>query len=164
MSEYVIPIKVHNEEKLYTPFDYSGLSFSSELTEYLTDAVANRKIGEKVSIDLISDAGVDVNRFQNAYNNLMDKLKQRNQRELVKCNIAAIRLLLIGIVFIVLGLTLAPKLNDILAAIISTIGSFSVWEASAHWIEALPELRKNKRILATLSQCEIRKNEVNNNG
>ena len=44
----------------------------------------------------------------------------------------------------------------IIAAIISTIGSFSVWEASAKWIETLPELKKKERILNLLSEAEMR--------
>ena len=64
--------------------------------------------------------------------------------------------MIIGAIFIVIGIAFAPKMNEVAAAIISTIGSFSVWEASAQWIEALPALRKKDRILGMLSGAEFR--------
>lgn len=66
------------------------------------------------------------------------------------------RLLGIGVLFIVLGILIAGQVNSVMAAIISTIGSFSVWEASAVWIETLPSLRKKERLLRRLAEAEIR--------
>ena len=68
----------------------------------------------------------------------------------------SIRLLIIGILFIVIGISSSNHVNPVIAAIVSTIGSFSVWEASAEWIETLPALRKKEKVLKRIADAEIR--------
>lgn len=156
MTNFIIPIQVQDEPSLYSPFDPSGLSLSEELTAYLNDYVEDRRLGEKVCFELHTRGEIGAERFRKACLVYLQKLQKRNKREIVKCSAGALRLLLIGVAFILLGLVLAPKLNEVLAAIVSTIGSFSVWEASAQWIEVLPALRKKDRILTLLSDAEFK--------
>ncbi len=156
MSDFIIPLSIQDEQTLYSSFDPSGLSLSSEITDYLSDYIEERRLGERVCLEVTTDSTFDTERFRKAYLLFMQKQQRRNRREIVSCNLNAVRLLLIGIIFIVIGIVFAPKMKEIIAAIISTIGSFSVWEASAHWIEALPELRKKERVLNLLSEAEMR--------
>ncbi len=156
MSEFIIPIKEDNEDDLFASFDPSGLSLSGEVTEYREDYMEDRRPGERVCIEVATDKPFDTERFRKAYLLFIQKLQRRNRRDIIKCNISAIRLLIIGVVFIVIGIAFASKMNEVVAAIISTIGSFSVWEASAQWIETLPALRKKDRILGMLSGAELR--------
>lgn len=156
MSEFVIPIRIRDEQALYAPFDPAGLSFSGKFTDYLSGAIPDRKPGERVLFEITSDGPFDGERFQNAYALLISTLRRRNRRDMAKCHLSAVRLLLIGILFIMIGLALAPKLKEILAAIISTIGSFSVWEAAARWIETLPALIRKEKVLNVLEKAAIR--------
>ena len=48
MGEFIIQVKVMEEKDLFTEFDPSGLSFSSDLAEYMVDYVEDRKLGERV--------------------------------------------------------------------------------------------------------------------
>ena len=48
------------------------------------------------------------------------------------------------------------RVNPVIGTIVSTIGSFSVWEASAVWIKTLPVLRGRRMVLKKLSTAEIR--------
>ena len=50
---------------------------------------------------------------------------------------------------------MAGRGGPVLAAIISTIGSFSIWEAAAIWLEDMPSLRKRERALAVYRRAEI---------
>ena len=156
MSEFVIPIKAENENDLYATFDPSGLSLSGDVTDYLSDYMTARRPGERVCIEVTAAGPFDPERFREAYLLFVQKLQHRSRREIVKCNVSAIRLLLIGVVFIVIGIIFSAKMGEVIAAIISTIGSFAVWEASAQWIETLPALRKRDRILSMLSGAEMR--------
>lgn len=67
-----------------------------------------------------------------------------------------VRLLLIGVLFIIIGILSGNHMPAIASAIISTIGSFAVWEASAIWIETLPVLRKRERVLNMLAGSGFR--------
>ena len=76
----------------------------------------------------------------------VEKLSRRTHREIVRRNLNAVRLLLIGVLFIIIGILSGNHMPAIASAIISTIGSFAVWEASAIWIETMPVLRKRERV------------------
>ena len=155
-GEFVIPIRVRDENDLFSEFDPSGLSLSSDLTEYLGDYVEDRKLGERVCFEIRSDTRPDMERTRKAILLFIEKLSRRNRREIRRNQANFLRLLVIGILFIVMGIALAGRMNTVLAAIISTIGSFSVWEASAIWIETLPVLRAKDRVLKSFAEAEIR--------
>ncbi len=156
MGEFIIPVKVMEEKDLFTEFDPSGLSFSSDLAEYMVDYVEDRKLGERVCIEIQSTTEPDMERFIKAFLLFVEKYSKRNRREIIRNRMNSVRLFVIGIIFIVIGIVSANQINSVIAAIISTIGSFSVWEASAVWIEILPELRKKERLLNMFAEAEIR--------
>lgn len=156
MGEFMIPIHVREEQDLYSAYDPSGLSFSSDLKEYLSDCVEDRKPGESVCLEIQSDADLDIERLRKTFLLFIEKLSRRNRREMVRSRVKSIRLLGIGVLFIVIGIISANHINSVIAAIISTIGSFSVWEASAQWIEVILALRKRDRILNKLAEAELR--------
>ncbi len=155
MREFIIPIYVREEEELYSAFEPSGLTQSSSLTDYLVDYVEDRKPGETVRIDLIANAEINDGRFRESYAGLLRKLQDRNKRDMLKCNIRAARMMIIGILFILVGLVSASQIREIPTVVISTIGSFSVWEASAECIEVLPSLLKKDRILKRMADAGI---------
>lgn len=156
MGEFIIPINVGEEKDMYTEYDPSGLSFSSNLTDYLSDYVEDRKLGERVCVEIRSDAEPDMEKIRKAFLLFIEKFSRRNRREIRRNQVNSMRLLLIGILFIVIGIVSASRINSVEAAIISTIGSFSVWEASAVWIETLPSLKKRERLLNMFAEAEIR--------
>lgn len=156
MGEFIIPINVGEEKDMYTEYDPSGLSFSSNLTDYLSDYVEDRKLGERVCVEIRSDAEPDMEKIRKAFLLFIEKLSRRNRREIRRNQVNSMRLLLIGTLFIVIGIVSASRINSVAAAIISTIGSFSVWEASAVWIETLPSLKKRERLLNMFAEAEIR--------
>lgn len=75
---------------------------------------------------------------------------------MAKCHLSAVQLLLIGILFILIGLAFAPKLKEVIAAIISTVCSFSIWEAAAEWIETFPALIRKEKVLNVLEKAAFR--------
>ena len=155
MSKLTIPIRINEEEELYSPFDPSGLTLSNDLEDYLEKQLENRKPGEDVSIEIVAHVRIDSRRFREAYTQLFQKLQTRNKREMAESHIRAARLLTIGILFILIGIIFAPQIREIPAAVISTIGSFSIWEASAEWIEIFPALRKKERVLKRMADADI---------
>ena len=97
MKTFCIPIKVEDESDLYDRFLPSGLSFSGELVDYLTDYIEDRKTGEKICIELHAAKEPDMERFRNTYNAYISKLIQRNKRETTKVDLQALMFLAMGI-------------------------------------------------------------------
>ena len=156
MGEFIIPVYIDDEQDIYSRFDPDGLTFGSELIDYLTDYLEDRGFGEKVTLQIHATEKFDAKRFETAYRNFIDKHKGRVEREIKLRTANAIRLMIIGVAFVIIGLVFAKGMNQVLAFIISTTGSFSVWQSAAIWIELLPVLRKKKIIIYKLLNSELR--------
>ena len=162
MNTFCIPIRVDDEADLYDRFLPSGLSFSGELVDYLTDYLEDRRTGEKVCIELHAASEPDMERFRNTYNAYIHKLIHRNKRETRKVDLQAIMFLAMGIAFVVLGLVLADRIDRIATEILAAGGSFALWGAIAAFLETLPTLRYKTKLLQQVAlKAEIRfKREV----
>ena len=156
MSEFCIPIKVDDEESLYDRFYPSGLSFSGEVVAYLEDYLADRRVGEDISIELQSAQSLDIDRFRRTYQTYVEKLINRNKREIRRSDLRAIAALLLGALFVIIGYVASGRVDTVSAEIISAVGSFSMWAAIAVFIETLPTLRYKARILKLFSAADIR--------
>ena len=151
----VIPVHVDDERMLYDSLDPSGLRLSDSFISYLQDFIEDRKPGESVRLELTGNTMMDTERFRKSYQMCVEKLQRRNRRERVKQSANAVRLLVIGIAFVLIGIAFTRNMGEVIAAIVSTVGSFSIWEASAIWIEAIPEITAKGRILVSLRKAQI---------
>lgn len=151
----VIPVCVDDERALYDEFDPADQRLSDSFKGYLEDFIEDRKSGEGVRLALTSPKGFEMERFRRAYRLHIDKLRQRNHRDRVRKTASALRLLGIGIAFVLIGITFSRSMGEVVAAIVPTIGSFSIWEASAVWIEEMPVIAARERVLAMLGEAEI---------
>ena len=151
----IIPICVDDEQALYDEFDPADQRLSDAFKGYLEDFIADRNPGERVRLELLSSNGFDLERFRRAYRLHIDRLRQRNRKDRVRKTASALRLLGIGVAFVLIGFAFARSMGEVAAAIVSTIGSFSIWEASAVWIEEMPMITARERVLAVLSETKI---------
>ena len=151
----VIPICVDDERALYDTFDPADQRFSDGFKSYLEDFIENRNPGGRVRLELTCSKGFDLERFRRAYRLHIDRLHQSSRRYRVRKTASALRLLAIGIAFVLIGITFSGSFGEVAAAIVSTVGSFSIWEASAVWIEEMPLIAAKARILAVLNEAEI---------
>ena len=155
MNPFCIPIKVEDEGDLYDRFLPSGLSFSSELVAYLADYIEDRKIGEKICIELYATREPDMERFRNTYTTFVQKLIGRNKRETARADLQAILFLLLGVASVALGFSLADNVDRIAAEILAAGGSFALWGAISAFLETLPTLRYRNKLLKVFLKAEI---------
>lgn len=151
----VIPVCVDDESALYQAYDPMGLRLSDGFRDYLEDFIEDRKPGEGVRLELTCPRGFDLEHFRWAFRCHIDRLRRKNHRNRLRRRANALRLLGIGVTFILIGIVFAKSMGEVAAAIVSTVGSFSIWEASAIWIEEMPVITARERILAMLSEAEI---------
>ena len=62
------------------------------------------------------------------------------------------------IAFVLIGVAFSHTMGEVTAAIVSTIGSFAIWEAAAIWIEEMPVIAAMDRFLALPGDAEIVRN------
>lgn len=152
---YEIKIYVTNEEEIYNRFDNTKNTLSSDLTNYIMAAMEDRPIGEAIRIVFSSQDYIDSVILERAFVNYFKSLEKRLKKEKNRSFLQSMSLLIIGIIFVIIGVVLGDNISVVLATIISTIGSFTIWEAANRWIIELPRLRIENRILHFLQDYEI---------
>ena len=102
------------------------------------------KFDETLSEDLIT------------YINNKAEMTLIKEKENIENRTKEIWLLIIGILFIAFSISLADKINVIVLEIISTIGSFSIWEAANSWLLESKSIKLDKLKILKLKNSEIR--------
>ena len=152
---FEIRVKIDREEDLYCGFDEAGATLNDDVLAYITKALEGRQRGDKLRLCFVSALDLDEGRLENAIAQYMQSV-ERSVRRLKRSSwLNSLRLLAIGVIFIILGLVFTDKMGAVAAAIVSTIGSFSVWEAANVWIQEFPAIRAKERAVSFLKQSEL---------
>ena len=152
---FEIRVKIDREEDLYCGFDETGLTLNDDVLVYITNALEDRRAGEKLRLCFVSALDLDEDRLERAIGRYMQGIERSVKRLKRRSWLNSLRLLAIGVIFIILGLVFTDKMGAVAAAIVSTIGSFSVWEAANVWIQEFPAIRAKERAVAFLKQSEL---------
>ncbi len=152
---FEIRVKIDREEDLYCGFDEAGLTLSDDVLAYMIKALEGRRAGEKLRLCFVSALDLDEDRLERAIGQYMRSVECSVRRLKRSSWLNSLRLLAIGVIFIVLGLVFTDKMGAVAAAIVSTIGSFSVWEAANVWIQEFPAIRAKERAVSFLKQSEL---------
>ncbi len=152
---FEIRVKIDREEDLYCGFDETGLTLSDDVLVYITKTLEGLRRGEKLRLCFVSALDLDEGRLEEAIAQYMRSVERSVKRLKRSSWLNSLRLLAIGVIFIVLGLVFESKMGAVLAAIVSTIGSFSVWEAANVWIQEFPAIRVKERAVSFLKQSEL---------
>lgn len=152
---FEIRVKIDREEDLYCGFDETGLTLSDDMLVYITKTLEGLRRGERLRLCFVSALDLDEGRLEEAIAQYMRSVERSVKRLKRSSWLNSLRLLAIGVIFIVLGLVFESKMGAVLAAIVSTIGSFSVWEAANVWIQEFPAIRVKERAVSFLKQSEL---------
>ncbi len=149
-------IHINNEEELYNSFDKFEETLSEDLISYINNREEISSIKEKEDIEINSTKKIDEDKFRKAFEKYCDEqLLLINKRKKIN-RTKQIWMLIVGIVFIIFSLVLADKINLITLEIISTIGSFSIWESANSWLLESKTIRFSKLKAEKLKNSEIK--------
>ena len=154
-KKFEIQLNVKNEEDLYNSFDKFNKTLSDDVYSYINNRVELAHITDKIVIEVNPENKIDSNNFIQAYNTYIDEQRELVEKEGKFNTTKQIWLLSIGILFIVLSLILSEKLNVVFLEIISTIGSFSIWESANSWLIERKIVKAKKMKLKWLKNAEI---------
>lgn len=152
MKEHRIDLKIREESELYNPLDPSGFTLSDEVVSYILDKFQDRTIGDKIILHIFTEEEVDEAHAREVFLQWLETEVSRNKRERKRNNIQMARLLIIGAIIIAISIAIQIKVNAVWYTIVSTIGAFSIWEASNIWIIKNPKLKLDKRVIRKVSE------------
>ena len=151
MSIFEIDLNIERESDLYNPLDPTGMTISSDIAQYIEDQLDDREVGESLTLSVFCPEPVDEKRLHDAMVHMEEKIGRRLHKEKRALQANSLRLVLIGVAFILIGILGKDVLNVVLSSIVGTIGSFSIWEAANAWLQQIPRIRKEQRILRAIS-------------
>lgn len=140
-----IHLKIEKESDLYNPFDPEK-NISGDVTAYLMKKVLEESPREEVRIRISCPEPVCEEDVKAAFARWIDSSRTEMKRLSRKNLIKMVWLLLIGIALIALSLCLQSKISALLFTIITTVGTFSIWEGANVWILKGPDLFVRKKV------------------
>ena len=150
-QEPIIYLKINQEKDLYHPLDPEK-NLSEDVKTYINGKTKLMRAREGVHVRIVSKEPVceaDVRAaFQRWGEETRAEMKQAARKNLIKM----IWLFLFGILVIALALFLQSRVSTLLYTIITTVGTFSIWEGASVWIIKGPELRAQKKIMESIVQ------------
>ncbi len=156
-------IKIDNENELYNPFDKFEETLSEDLISYINNKSEITPIKQKEDIEIISAKEIDENKFKNSFKKYCDEQLILINRQQKINRTKQVGMLIVGIVFIIFSIILTDKINIIILEIISTIGSFSIWESANSWLLQSKAIKFNKLKAMKLKNSEIKFKKLNYN-
>lgn len=154
-ENYEILIKVEDEKELYNKFDESCNTISDEIITYIESQLSKKNVIDNLIIKISSKNYIDEEKIKKAFSKYINDKIEYNERKKRFNRVKQIRLFIIGIIFIGLSILIGAILESILYTIISTIGSFAIWEAANIWIVENMESKIEKGLLQNLLQTKI---------
>ena len=154
-ENFEIQIKVDNEEELYNKFDETKSTLNSKLISYIEENLNKKNVFDNLIIIVTSPSNIDENQFKKAFEQYVKDKILLNQKRNRFNKLKQIRLLIIGFIFIIISTIIATLFNSVIYTIISTIGSFAIWEASNIWIVENMDSKIEKKILTSLLKATI---------
>ncbi|MCI6272851.1 MAG: hypothetical protein MR601_07905 [Erysipelotrichaceae bacterium] len=151
MEKNCIVINIENETELLNKWD-SEKSFNEDFKSYIISKTNEISNNEKINLIINSNNFIEQSLVADMFFKWINKEIRNIQNKKVNNTIKQIKLLIIGILFIVISLYIEQTNNIVLFTVISTIGAFAVWEAASIWIIENPELRKNNKILNKINK------------
>lgn len=149
-------IKIDNEEQLYNSFDEYEETLSDDLISYINNKLDIVSIKDKEDIEISTLKQIDENKFIQSFKKYCDEqliiIKRKQKINTTK----QICLLIVGVLFIIFSIALTERINVIVLEIISTIGSFSIWESANSWLLQSKTLKLEKLRILKLKNSQIK--------
>ena len=154
-DKFKIEINIKEESDLYNLFDKYNKTLSEDFISYIDAKAELSNIKDKIQIEIISDKDIDKELLKNTFIEYYDEQIVLINREAKLNRTKQIWLFVIGIIFIAISLTLNNISNTIILEIISTIGSFSIWESANSWLLESKYIKVRKLKMIKLKNSNI---------
>ncbi len=148
-KQYYINLKVEREQDLYNPFDPEK-NLSEDVKGYIMNKLSNKHGHSAVRIRIIHREPVREKDVRDAFSRWVEDSKTEMKRLEKRNIIKMLWLFAVGIAIIAISLIIQSTISALLFTIITTVGTFSIWEGGNIWIMAGPELRLQQMIFKRL--------------
>lgn len=151
-KKHIINLKIEKEKDLYNPFDLEK-NLNDSVKNYIIDRASDKSIQETIHIRIIHEEPVNEEDVKVAFLRWIENAKLEMKRKGHKNMVKQIWLFAIGLALISLSLYLQSRVSTLQFTVISTLGTFSIWEGASVWILQTPALNLNKLVFRRLTKA-----------
>ena len=160
MGIHEIKLKIQSEADLYNPFDVDETVISDDVASYITQRYREKYWKDKLVLNIISGEDIDLDKLNAALRHYIDGEFMVLLNERQKNLINQIWMFFVGAVLIGIRIYAPPELPVFARELISTVGAFSLWEASSIWIVKSPAGIFKRKWLEAVSKTEIKLTKI----
>lgn len=146
----IIKLSVPSADDLFNTLDPEASELNSDVKSYILEKMKNNDSDFQYEVHILSEDEIDETRVQESVRSWIDQELHDIKAEQRRNATQQAYLFLVGIMFIAISLALESRVSAVWFTVLSTIGSFSIWEATSIWIVENPKLRIRKRVIGKL--------------
>ena len=150
MGRHCINVRIHQEADLFNPLDPDGMLLADNIKNYIYEGILEKNLGEDLEIHIISDEAVNAGRVKEAVHCWGEKELESLKKDSRRNHMQELLMFSMGLAFITVSLSLQKRIPIVWYTVLSTMGAFSIWEASGIWIVKNPKVGIRKKILEKL--------------
>lgn len=150
-----IKLRIHEENELYSPFDETCRTLSTDVVDYISNQYSKKGIDEQIILKIKCDGQIDYEMVRGAFQELIQEQEVHNANQRRRNRIKQLWLLIVGVIFVTAAIISDGKLGSVFVELISIVGSFAVWEAANIWIVENPKIHLQKILLKKLNSTKI---------
>ena len=154
-NRFDISIRIDDQRDLYNGFDNRGETLSNDLIEYILNKIMISNIEHGVSIDIVSNIHIDVDKFRKAFKKSVENEIDLVDKEIKYNRKKAFYTLAMGLLLLLLYFALCLNFSSPFIEIISIIGSFSTWQGAGLYLFDIPELHRERNKYLLLKESFI---------
>lgn len=159
-NRFDISIRIDDQRDLYNEFDNRNETLSSDLIEYILNKIMISNIDDGVSIDIVSNIHIDINKFRGAFKKSVENEIELVSKEIKHNKKRAFSSAGVGILLLLFYFILCINIDYPVLEIISLIGSFAVWEGFGLYFFDTKELERERKKYQILKDSFIYINGV----
>ena len=153
----MIQLLIENESDLYNPYDPSQTRINEGVYRYLKSYCSALESPQHINdtLQIITDSPIDADRFQSALQDAVANDIEEFDRQIARNNRRVVWELIVGVIFIALGITLSVYLDELLLTIISLFGTMAIRDSITIKTTINHDLKRLKKLLDPISNINL---------
>lgn len=153
----MMQLLIENESDLYNPYDPSQTRINEGVYHYLKSFCSALEAGKHLhdTLQIITSGPIDKDRFQNVLQDAVRRDIAEFDRQIARNNRRVVWELIVGVVFIALGITLSVYLDELLLTIISLFGTMAIRDSITIKTTINHDLKRLKKLLDPISNINL---------
>ena len=155
MKEYIIKIKIDNEEELYNKFDKNKNTLSDEFISYIHDKIELSETNNRIVFEVDCKKDIDENQLNNTFKKHINDQLYLLEKKIKRNSLKEFSLVFVGLLLLVISIYFGKQFKSVTIEFFSIISWFALWEAADSRLLANKDLKERRYKLLNLLKTKV---------